>query len=311
MLRVLAETDFDDVLYDRVVVRMPELGAAVLEPALAFVADNADDIEIVESVCEVLGKLGVKDERIFDALCDLFEQGDEPLLAGLVADYGDPRAVPLIEKAILGFEPDLTSLVSRSDLIELLDAHERLGGALAPEILERVDGWFASWEAAQERRTNVVGAPVRQRKVGRNERCPCGSGKKYKKCHLALDEAARPRVVEADGDALHVSGGVTDEQLRMATQFFRDKDAGLGPAQQMVEYAQPIIDTHEGTPIQAALNMAMLFWNLAITRDEVERDQALFDMVARLDEADRAEFEQTARMMIERHETMFPKMHGH
>jgi hypothetical protein len=27
--------------------------------------------------------------------------------------------------------------------------------------------------------------------VGRNARCPCGSGKKYKKCHLALDEAAR------------------------------------------------------------------------------------------------------------------------
>ena len=23
------------------------------------------------------------------------------------------------------------------------------------------------------------------RKVGRNERCPCGSGKKYKKCHGA------------------------------------------------------------------------------------------------------------------------------
>ena len=22
------------------------------------------------------------------------------------------------------------------------------------------------------------------RKIGRNERCPCGSGKKFKKCHL-------------------------------------------------------------------------------------------------------------------------------
>jgi uncharacterized protein YecA (UPF0149 family) len=25
--------------------------------------------------------------------------------------------------------------------------------------------------------------------VGRNDPCPCGSGKKYKKCHLATDEA--------------------------------------------------------------------------------------------------------------------------
>jgi methionyl aminopeptidase len=26
---------------------------------------------------------------------------------------------------------------------------------------------------------------------GRNDLCWCGSGKKYKKCHLAADEAAR------------------------------------------------------------------------------------------------------------------------
>ena len=28
--------------------------------------------------------------------------------------------------------------------------------------------------------------------VGRNDPYPCGSGLKYKKCHLPLDEAARP-----------------------------------------------------------------------------------------------------------------------
>jgi hypothetical protein len=34
-------------------------------------------------------------------------------------------------------------------------------------------------------------APARARVVGRNDPCPCGSGKKYKKCHLAPDEAER------------------------------------------------------------------------------------------------------------------------
>ena len=33
--------------------------------------------------------------------------------------------------------------------------------------------------AAQRRFDNAT----QGRKVGRNERCPCGSGKKYKKCH--------------------------------------------------------------------------------------------------------------------------------
>ena len=28
-------------------------------------------------------------------------------------------------------------------------------------------------------------------KVGRNDLCPCGSGKKYKHCHLPLEEAAQ------------------------------------------------------------------------------------------------------------------------
>jgi hypothetical protein len=37
-------------------------------------------------------------------------------------------------------------------------------------------------------------------KVGRNDPCPCGSGKKYKKCHLASDEATRASESERAGD---------------------------------------------------------------------------------------------------------------
>jgi hypothetical protein len=33
-------------------------------------------------------------------------------------------------------------------------------------------------------------------KIGRNQPCPCGSGKKYKKCCLAADEAKRPAIRE-------------------------------------------------------------------------------------------------------------------
>lgn len=34
----------------------------------------------------------------------------------------------------------------------------------------------------------------RLKENGRNDPCPCGSGKKYKKCHLPQDEAARHEV---------------------------------------------------------------------------------------------------------------------
>ena len=47
-------------------------------------------------------------------------------------------------------------------------------------------------------------------KIGRNDRCPCGSGKKYKQCCLAKDEAAerpareQPRTVAAAPAADHL-----------------------------------------------------------------------------------------------------------
>ncbi len=37
-------------------------------------------------------------------------------------------------------------------------------------------------------------APIRSGpRVGRNDPCPCGSGKKYKKCHMPIDEGVGSR----------------------------------------------------------------------------------------------------------------------
>jgi SEC-C motif len=193
MLRVLDEVDLDDELSSRVIIRLPELGSAVLEPALELLAASEDE-NTVWALCEVLAKLGVRDERVFGAVCKLFED-NEMLGAGLLADYGDERALPLVDRALADFEPDFSELWGRGDLLDLLDARERLGGELMPQDRERVDGWLAEWDA-QERRSKE--APARKRKVGRNDPCPCESGKKYKKCCLMADEAERPRVGEAD-----------------------------------------------------------------------------------------------------------------
>ena len=267
----------------------------MVEPALVRLGEEGDgndeDDDASHGLCELLSNAGVKDERIFVAVREVFER-DPSFGAGMLANYGDVRAVPLIEKAIAGFTPNFSSLLGRSDSVELLDAQERLGAVLAPELRERLDGWFAEWDA-RHRRTKAADASVQRKKVGRNDPCPCGSGKKYKKCCLAADEAARPRVVASSGAAPHDS-------------------AGRGPAKQMADYAQPIIVATDGSfdAVQSALNLGMLFWNLAITRDEEERQDALVDMALRLDEADRPEFVRTARMMIERHRAMFPEMHS-
>ncbi len=71
-------------------------------------------------------------------------------------------------------------------------------------------------------------ARARLTSTGRNDPCPCGSGKKYKKCHLAADEAALVAPVSApDADELLATGWRLFEQRRpgAAEKSFR---AALG-----------------------------------------------------------------------------------
>lgn len=185
MLAVLRESSSDDRISDRIVMRLPKLGGAALEPTLAIVDDVGEEQR--GGVFEILAKLGVRDERIFEALRRAFEkEGVDGLWPGLLADYGDARFLPLIERLLAAYEPDFTRLWSRVELTELLDAHERLGGRLPRALEERVEEWQAMWNAEMERYSSP--APVVRRKIGRNEPCPCGSGKKYKKCCIDARE---------------------------------------------------------------------------------------------------------------------------
>jgi len=72
--------------------------------------------------------------------------------------------------------------------VEAVEAQQRP----APEKMqyqhEQASAMGGSDEGAREQEDTGPGTFVRQeRKVGRNEPCPCGSGKKYKQCHGRLD----------------------------------------------------------------------------------------------------------------------------
>ena len=63
-----------------------------------------------------------------------------------------------------------------------VESHEEIEDGMAEEFVERPNP-FAAARAASA--SGVMGAtrPASVRKVGRNDPCPCGSGKKYKSCH--------------------------------------------------------------------------------------------------------------------------------
>jgi uncharacterized protein YecA (UPF0149 family) len=92
------------------------------------------------------------------------------------------KLVPLC--ALAGAVPD-------DKLRQLADAHgqdpERWLQQAREELSETVLELHADWDDARRAAAQRVQQPQRRTtpKVGRNERCPCGSGKKFKKCCAA------------------------------------------------------------------------------------------------------------------------------
>ena len=296
MLDVLVETTFDHVINSNLLLRLPEFGAAVLEPTLLRLKDARDE-DVAHALVAVLAKLGIKDERIFDAICDVF---DEDLVFGVMyfADYGDDRALPMIEDAIAEFEPDFSSPFWRHDLTELVDAHQRLGGVLGDDLQAHVDALDESWKQ------HVASSHIGGQKIGRNDPCPCRSGKKYKKCCLGR-AAAGPGIV--------ASAGVSREQLALAEDYFRQKDAGPGPAQQFLDFAQPLLDSTDRSKVetQRALTLAQFLWNVAVTRDTEKREAMLEELLRDITpDTEREAFAGIARDMLQRHREMFPELHS-
>lgn len=86
-------------------------------------------------------------------------------------------------------------------------------------------------------------ASARLADTGRNDACPCGSGKKYKKCHLLVDEAATAPVPEAPDARQKLANawslfeqrrpGAAEKEFRAALQLdptLTDARVGIGMA---------------------------------------------------------------------------------
>ncbi len=198
LIRVLARTDWGDIIHDEALKALPAFGSAALEPLLALHAEATDDTS-QSSALAVLAKLGVRDDRVYQALARDMER--EPIMGAIqLAEYGDPRGLPLVSAALDRFEPQGKGLLADMGLADLIAAIEMLGGELTPAQQENVRRLRVPRETPQDRMLSVVGQAVGQvdltaapdperparsaPKVGRNDLCPCGSGKKYKKCCL-------------------------------------------------------------------------------------------------------------------------------
>lgn len=106
-------------------------------------------------------------------------------LAQIAMEAGDEQEACRMLEHLLVFAP-ASSLQDekRDEFVDFAtESLSQLGGDRSP--VARLARERSGTAARQQGATRPVMEPLRVAKVGRNEPCPCGSGKKYKKCHGA------------------------------------------------------------------------------------------------------------------------------
>src|SRR2546430_2346710 len=211
LLRCLDLEDELDLRLEQAEAALRALGARALEGCVAAYAAAPRDA-VRDRLAGVMSQWGLHDERIYAALLDTLQRTPE-LGANYLVDYGDTRALEVLAQTfeVLPIRAGDNPLANRV-FIELRCAIEDLGGHLTAAQQHK----FAQADAARRRLVaqppwdldapdesagytttvaRVVQGPQRPRttgkpKLGRNAPCWCGSGTKYKKCHLPLEERA-------------------------------------------------------------------------------------------------------------------------
>lgn len=192
LLELLEVCECDEYAYNKASYALEAIGGPALEPCLAAYAAT-DDEEFRRSLGCVLAGLKVRDERIYEILVDEFEE-DLMLGASNFAEYGDARALELLAKALDEYEivDDVEDGLVNHEVIDICDALVELTGELTQRQqakLARVKAIHQRWLEQQDAGLDPIDE-ARDELPGRNDPCHCGSGKKYKKCHLAADDNA-------------------------------------------------------------------------------------------------------------------------
>jgi hypothetical protein len=187
-IQALRETEDRDPLHEEIHRVLRGLGERVVEPMFLAHATFRDE-RVQDCVAEVLAGAGVRDDRILELLRGMLETGDVILAAGLLAEYGDPAALPALSRALDEATIEAPAPVTRTRaLLEIAGAIQVLGGRLTPEQAATVEGArIPPWHPLPPPPPPPPVALRRPDRPGRNDPCWCGSGRKYKRCHLGED----------------------------------------------------------------------------------------------------------------------------
>ena len=206
LVQVASEVEGHEPILVDILTILTSFAEAALEPCAAAYAASPD-VAIQDRFVQVLASLGIRHPRIATIIRRHLEMAPDTAITD-AAVYGDPELIEPVRAALtslpLGEDPTWATLDELQNIFLAYEALSELGAELTAEesarwdelierhdrLLDRLDGVAPPKDEPDAEALPPVPAPERlQHHVGRNDPCWCGSGKKYKKCHLAADPA--------------------------------------------------------------------------------------------------------------------------
>lgn len=177
LIKIL-DKDEGDIVLDEVTKALIKIGTDDVINQVELVALNRSTYYYS---IDILAKIKTKSAQ--QALLRLFNQTDDISMNTLIADalcqHLSVEAIPLVEKLLEdGFDSGML------DLVEPLYVNLVLNEINHPDLPKMKEYLDKEERRINERKQQVdmFASKFHTEKIGRNDLCPCGSGKKYKKC---------------------------------------------------------------------------------------------------------------------------------
>ncbi len=194
LYRVLRIIDPDAVLDDAIEDSIVAFGEDAIKPGRAALK-SWNDVFLID-LAHVFARLDIRKKSVFQVLLKFFIKDPEHG-APLLGAYGDPAGRDAIEVVLDRYVIAASEDADQADtIVALADAYEALGGKLtgdakktARAIRKKKKHVQDIIDRAKRGDDPSIGEDtfVSDRDIGRNDPCWCGSGRKYKRCHLAED----------------------------------------------------------------------------------------------------------------------------
>lgn len=208
----------DDWIADELPAAYGVLGPDAIPALRDFMADPANGIWARTGAAGSLSNIATQHPEARDEVIAIltdqlahFADQDRVFNASLVMELAGTlhaqEAAPVIERAYKADKVDLMAMGDWEDVqiqLGLLEARQ----TTKPNYFElESPEAFAVSQRLTEKLERVLAAHTPDEEPGRNDPCWCGSGKKYKHCHLREDKRARRASTNADGSSQPPSKG--------------------------------------------------------------------------------------------------------